>query len=228
MTLLTATGARPVAWGLCEQLMTAQDYTGAVRWVVVDDGPTPQPLAFVRDHWSLDVIRPLPAWRPGQNTQARNLSAGLAAIAADERVVIIEDDDWYAPDWLTHVVARLDGAELVGESCARYYHVRAGRQRQLHNDQHASLCATALQGRAIHALREVCAARPTYLDIELWRRPLQRRLFDGHRVVGIKGLPGRPGIGNGHAPTFGELDGAGRPVLKDWVGAAWAKRYREV
>ena len=48
LTLLTATGARPEAWAICEQLMARQTYAGPVRWVIVDDGPVAQPVAFQR------------------------------------------------------------------------------------------------------------------------------------------------------------------------------------
>ncbi len=213
LTLLTATGARPQAWAICERLMAAQDYAGPVRWVVVDDGPEPQPVTFRRDLWALEVIRPRPYWQPGQNTQARNLLEGLAVIGAGERVAVIEDDDWYAPDWLTHVAGELDRAELVGETHARYYNAATRRGRQLANAGHASLCATAMRGQVLALFREVCRSHPKFIDVELWRRARSRHLFGGHRVVGIKGLPGRGGIGVGHQPTFGQP-----MALADWIG----------
>ena len=60
--LLTATGARPQAWAICERLMAAQDYAGPVTWIIVDDGPEPQPVTFERAGWRLVVIRPAPLW----------------------------------------------------------------------------------------------------------------------------------------------------------------------
>lgn len=218
LTLLTATGARPAAWTLCERWMARQDYTGPVRWVIVDDGQAPQPVTFGRDRWQLVLIRPAPHWSPGQNTQARNLLKGLAAIGADERVVIIEDDDWYAPDWLTTVAGKLEQAELVGEHRARYYNVQQCRGRQLANTGHASLCSTAMRGSALRDFAEACSARPKFIDLELWRRPRSRHLFGGHRVVGIKGLPGRGGIGMGHDEHFnGQPDPSGE-LLRSWIG----------
>lgn len=219
LTLLTATGARPQAWAICERLMARQDYTGAVRWIIVDDGPEPQPVTFQRDGWALEVIRPTPAWKPGKNTQAINLLAGLAHCSATDRVVVIEDDDHYAPDWLTHVDAQMDRAELVGECRARYYSVPLKRGRQLNNAGHASLCSTAVRGRAIDALRRACQSAPKFIDLQLWRRFPHRHLFGGHRVTGIKGLPGRGGIGMGHSPDFrGTADPDGS-LLRSWIGA---------
>lgn len=219
LTLLTATGARPAAWALCERWMARQDYAGPVRWIIVDDGPEPQPVTFRRDGWQLVLVRPSPQWAPGQNTQARNLLKGLAAVDPADSLVIIEDDDWYAADWLTTVAAELQHAELVGEHRARYYNVQQRSGRQLANTGHASLCSTAMRGSALQELAAACLARPKFIDLELWRRPRDRRLFGGHRVVGIKGLPGRGGIGMGHDPDFkGEADASGE-LLRQWVGA---------
>ena len=196
--------------------MAAQDFTGSVHWLVVDDGPEAQPVAFRREGWTLQVIRPTPAWKPGQNTQARNLLAGLAYCTAQDLVVCIEDDDWVATDWLTHVSEQLERAELVGEVRSRYYNIATRRAREMGNTGHASLCSTALRGRAIDALRKACQAG-SYIDMNLWRRHPSRNLFGGHRVVGIKGLPGRGGIGMGHRDDFGTPDPDGR-VLREWIG----------
>lgn len=164
------------------------------------------------------VIRPYPLWRPGENTQARNLLKGLEGIDPNGLLTIFEDDDWYAPDWLTTIAAELEHAELVGEHRARYYNVEQRRGRQLVNTGHASLCSTAMRGAALRDFADACRSRPRFIDLELWRRPRGRRLFGGHRVVGIKGLPGRGGIGMGHDPDFkGEADTSG-DLLRHWIG----------
>lgn len=224
LTLLTATGARPQAWALCERWMARQTYAGAVRWVIVDDGPEAQPVRFSREGWTLEVIRPEPAWQPGQNTQARNLAAGLRQIGDQERVAVIEDDDWYATDWLEAVDAALDRHALVGEGLARYYNVRTGVHRQLRNNKHASLCSTAMRGLALRRFRSVCASRPKFIDIVLWAAG-GGHLMPGHRVVGLKGLSGRGGIGMGHAAAFsGNVDADGS-ALRAWIGED-AEAYR--
>lgn len=216
LTLLTATGARPEAMRLCARWMRRQDYAGAVRWIVVDDGAqvtgVDAPL-----HWRLEVVRPQPTWKAGQNTQARNLAAGLALVGADDRLVIVEDDDHYAPDWLTHVAGELERAELVGERRSRYYNVATRRAREMGNEGHASLCATAMRGAALATFGQVLRTHRSGIDMQLWRQHRSRHLFDGHRVVGIKGLPGRGGIGMGHRRDFGTPDPEGR-LLREWIG----------
>lgn len=218
LTLLTATGARPEAWALCQKFMHRQTYSGPVRWVIVDDGEQAQGIRFKKRGWTLEVIRPEPFWQPGANTQARNLLAGLAAIGADERVVFIEDDDWYSLDWLAVIDKALDKAELVGEGCARYYNVKQAKYRTHDNSQHSSLCSTAARGRALNTLRSVCRPGIEFIDMLLWQAHGDRHVFKGESVVGIKGLPGRAGIGIGHKPDFfGDYDPSG-DVLKSWIG----------
>lgn len=220
LTLLTATGCRPEAWSITEQLMLAQDYAGPVRWVIVDDGETAQPITFEREGWTIEVIRPQPFWRPGQNTQARNLSAGLAVIANDERVLIIEDDDHVKPTYLRAMNAMLDKADLVGESFARYYNVKTRHYRQLNNAMHASLCSTAVKGAAIEALRRECKPGVQFIDLNLWRNFKGAKLLQRNGLVtGIKGMPGRGGIGMGHRADFGgDVDVTGS-VLRQWAGS---------
>ena len=98
LTLITPTGDRPDAFALCQQYMLAQDYPGDVRWIIVDDGVTATPVTFEREGWTVDVLRPEPMPR----SQARNLLAGMGHVAPGGRVAIIEDDDIYAPEYLSH------------------------------------------------------------------------------------------------------------------------------
>lgn len=219
LTLLTPTGCRPKAWAICEALMRRQDYKGQVKWIVVDDGQTPQPMTFTREGWLMMVVRPEPFWNHGDNTQARNLLAGLEFVDSKDKLVIIEDDDCYAPGYLTWIDALLDGADLVGESFARYYNIKTKMARPLSNGLHASLCSTGMKGKAIDALRQELKPGVQFVDINLWRnfkghKCLQR----GNRVVGIKGLPGRNGIGMGHRQDMiGQLDKTGS-ILRQWTG----------
>lgn len=218
LTLLTATGARPEAWAICEKLMLRQTYTGPVHWVIVDDGEQAQPVTFSRPGWKLEVIRPTPFWKEGQNTQARNLRAGLEAIRKDALLVIIEDDDHYRADWLEVVASKFDRAELIGECQAKYYNVQTHQARELHNNGHASLCSTGMRGPAIERFRAICQSHKKFIDLELWRKHNSRHLFSGGRVVGIKGMRGRGGIGAGHRPTFsGDTDTSGE-ILRRWIG----------
>ena len=212
LTLLTATGARPEAWAICEQLMARQTYAGPVRWVIVDDGPVVQPVALQREGWTLEAVRPMPRWEAGQNTQARNLAAGLEVIGADESVVIVEDDDYYAPGYLADMAKWLERRPLVGEMRARYYNITTGKGREMGNVRHASLCSTGVMAEGLRAFRAAVAKADKFIDLTLWRS-MPGRLYSTRHVVGIKGMPGRGGIGSGHMYGFGQ------PMnLRDWIG----------
>lgn len=219
LTLLTATGMRPKAWAICEKLAMAQSYAGPVKWVIVDDGEISQPIAFQRKGWELVVVRREPFWQPGQNTQAQNLQAGMAHVATDDRLVIWEDDDCYHSSWLTLVGRWLDVADLVGESHARYYNIRTKQHRQLNNSKHASLCSTAMKGPAIGAFRRELVPGVQFIDINLWCNFIGSKFLNRtNAVTGIKGLPGRTGIGMGHKVDFvGSIDHDGSVLLK-WTG----------
>ena len=226
LTLLTATGCRQGAWEICERLMMAQTYAGPVRWVIVDDGPEMQTVRFHREGWTVEIIRPDHVWTPGQNTQALNLLAGLAVIPSDASVVVIEDDDYYAPEWLATVDQWLHGHELVGEGMARYYNVASMKYQQLNNGVHASLCSTAMRGHALELFRKCCKPDVQYIDLTLWRTFTGMKCVHKNTrlTVGTKGLPGRMGIGMGHKDTFGQPDKRG-DVLRQWVGDEMAGIY---
>jgi hypothetical protein len=217
--LLTATGMRPEAFALCERWMAAQSYNGPATWFIVDDGVDRQALPNLSKSWNIEYLRAAPFWQPGQNTQARNLLVGLQAVDPAVPVAMIEDDDYYAPDWLDTVLHELECAELVGEQLARYYNVTLRRGMQLNNKRHASLCATALRDGALATFERACKVAPKFIDLELWHHHRDKHLFRGNRVVGIKGLPGRGGIGMGHRSDFkGELDLDGA-LLRSWIGS---------
>ena len=219
LTLLTATGCRPEAWAICEKLMQAQTFTGPVRWIIVDDGKEAQPVTFAREGWQLEVVRREPFWKPGQNTQALNLAAGLARVKPYDRLVILEDDDHYAPDWIETINAALDGADLAGENMARYYNAATSTGRQLNNANHASLCSTGMKGLALELFRRECKPGVQFIDVALWRNfKGAKHLFGGSRVTGIKGMPGRCGIGMGHNPDFHGTKDKDGALLREWIG----------
>jgi hypothetical protein len=198
--VMTPTGARPEAFAACVAQMRMQDCGGPVQWIIVDDGPEPMPTPQV-DGWDVLHIRREPHWQPGENTLAANLLCGLSALPKAARVVVIEDDDQYAPWWLSRCDEWLEMADLVGESHALYRNVVTGAEKAMGNDRHASLCSTAIKGPALDALRHSAEQGALGIDLRLWRD------FEGSKalyppeprgVTGLKCWPGRAGIGIGH------------------------------
>ena len=219
VTLITCTGGRPFAFGLCQKFMLRQTYRGRVQWIVVNDVERSVEAAHVQDGWLLSMIFPEPRWKPGENTLARNLLAATPEVLY-EKVLFIEDDDWYASNYVDLMAAKLDFADIIGEACSRYYHVPSRRYRVFNNACHASLCQTGIRKALLPELRDVCETpMSSFIDFRLWQHRLHP-LTDTRGCVGIKGLPGREGIGIGHRPVAdGNWRGdADLETLKAWIG----------
>lgn len=223
--LLTPTGGRPECLELLAGYIDAQDYSGAMTWIVVDDVKPASPVPSVRSGITVDVVTPHYSWKPGQNTQAQSILVGLSTIQEEvAKVLVFEDDDVYLPGHVSNMVKHLGACDLVGEKKAKYYNVRSGRYREFNGGRHCALASTALKGAAIDCLRRVCVPGKTFIDSRLWREyqgPKKR--LNTSNVVGVKGMPGRPGIGVGHRTTFGRAD-IGKQFAKS-VGPDIAKHY---
>lgn len=226
LTLITLTGGRPEAFALCEHFVRRQTWNGPLQWIVVNDVDPSGPVKWAARGLSVvNYIYPEPKWRPGQNTMARNLLAAIPEVRYD-KILFVEDDDAYAPDYLEAMAAQLDVADIAGEMHARYYHVGRRLHLTCPNIHHASMCATGMTAALLPALRTICQqARglSPYLDIHLWQaaRGMRKSLTETHRVIGIKGLPGRPGIGMGHKPETHLSEWTPDPelhTLRKWIG----------
>lgn len=227
LSLLTPTSDRPAAFALCERWMQRalrQMPRVPVQWIVADDGLQPACCTLGQEH-----LRLPPAENSGESFR-RNLAAALQHVRYDA-VAFIEDDDWYAPAYLQRVWTWLvGGAQIVGEARARYYHVRERRYLHCRNSAHASLCQTAIRRELVPwLLAHLKRTETTFVDIDLWRDAAvkcRQLLWPNSQLsVGIKGLPGKAGIGIGHrldASCRRDVDGR---VLRQWVGAD-AEVYR--
>jgi len=214
LTVLTCTGDRPDQFRNCEAYMARQTRR-AFRWIVVDDGHTPTIATMGQQ-----VVR-----RPPSDTVVqsfcRNLLAGLREIGTP-LVAIVEDDDWYAPEWLESCVRGLESADLFGEQRARYYNLRENRWHIHRNTDRASLCSTALRAECIPWLvAYLRKQRGTAADIFLWRSPIPRkRCVPTLMTVGLKGYPtGRQGAASGHRKHTNWPHDPERRILSEWIGA---------
>jgi hypothetical protein len=205
IALITPTGARPKQFAFCVEYMRRQTYRGDVIWIIVDDA---MPITTniipdgIRDRWIVSHTFPEPKWMIGQNTQARNIVAGLKQleqmIKKINAIFFIEDDDWYSPGYLEKMMARMDGFDLVGETHTVYYNVQLMEWVENHNEEWSSLFQTAMKPKMIPKMLELCNER--FIDYALFKTYNGRKnLFRaGNMAIGIKGQPGRMGIGAGH------------------------------
>lgn len=225
--LITPTGGRPWALAKLAEHINRQTYDGRMTWIVADDCEPATPIPAMRDD-VLVVERRAPwRWSVGQNTQAQLMCHALDGVPNDAIVIIMEDDDHYAPEHVANIVGALhDGYDLVGEKVATYYNVKTRRWKEIPGVYHASLCTVGVRGDALKLLYAICAGDSRRIDMDLWQSydKKAKRLLGTRYVIGIKGLPGRGGIGCGHRASFGDPDPTGN-VLRSLIGNSCADEY---
>jgi len=216
ITAITPTGDRKKAFNLCQRWMGFQ-YLYPDQWIVVDDGKTPMNI-YASD---VQYIRREPQANEG-HTLSINLQLALK-YAEGDKIIIIEDDDYYAPDYIEFMSEQLDKYDLVGFEQARYYHITAQKYHRFKNQKdYASLCQTAFRKEIVNDFIKELKVNEKFLDVRFWlHSERNKKLFndDGNILqVGIKGLDGRKGIGAGHKIDFEwyEQDVNYR-VLKSWI-----------
>ncbi len=218
--LLTPTGGRPDQIALCAKFMQRQDYKGDVTWVIVDDC-NPRTTDFItgdfRENWNIIKLFPSPAWQEGQNTQGRNIAAGINEIKKHnpEAIFIIEDDDYYKSEYLSATLEKLKGFDLCGERNTIYYNVTLRRWIENGNDIWSSLFQTAFTPKVIPILEGLYGEK--FIDFILFRK-IKSNLFDAKHSIGIKGMPGRSPIGAGHGWIDHMLPDYDMEKLKELIG----------
>jgi len=217
VTLITPTGARPEAFALCERWMQMQTYKRSLEWLVVDDYDK-EPTKL---NYGQKKIAAPKQWTPDINTQRFNMDALMEHIKG-EYIFIIEDDEYYSPDYIDVMMGMLGKVDIVGLSNSRYYHVGISGYKNMQNFKHASLCQTAMRRSVLPLLYRAVHSGHYYFDIELWKMAVESEvklalLSNSSISIGIKGMPGRYGLGAGHDRVGYQAD-KGHKVLKDWVG----------
>jgi hypothetical protein len=230
ITAITPTGDRPLAFALCQNWMFHQTVK-LDQWVVVDDGKVPT-KPFV----PMDYIRREPQPDDPRHTLLLNLKTAVPVIKGD-KILIIEDDEYYAPNYVQEMAIRLNRYEVVGVKNSKYYHLPSGGYCTHANMAHASLAQTGFRSSFLPTLSKLLENPDrSYLDVQIWRnaggvihdrasiqgltRNRRGLLFIDNPplYLGIKGLPGRPGIGIGHTENrYAQFDGPDRAILKKWV-----------
>lgn len=240
IALITPTGFRQDQIELCAMFMKRQTYKGKVVWIIVDDC-NPRTTDFIgadfRENWTIIKKYPSPVWQYGQNTQTRNIAAGIQTLTDNyliqeiEAVFIIEDDDYYSPVYLENMMLKLNGYLIAGESFTAYYNVFYRRYLPNGNSTWSSLFQIAFQANILSNFKKCYGEK--LIDIYFCQRagiPSNRinlfRLPVGQNwSIGIKGLSGRSGIGAGHTGNWGSGDDNDWTMLISLIGSEDTKLY---
>lgn len=198
LTLLTAACHRPEAWKLCELWFSRQTLQ-PFQWVVVDDDEIQTKCTLGQQY----IYKP--EFRGPDSLKNKVRFAITSKLIKGDALVFAENDDFFAPNWLQFCADKLQKHDMIGEGNAIYYNVRGRFWNRHNNMQHASLCATAVHTSILQAVSSACSHPDAWIDDMLWRKPLNKMVFDPMHtnsgkpmVVGIKGMPGRVGYGWQH------------------------------
>ncbi len=240
ITVLTMTGDRPLAFALCKLWMERQ-IRKPDQWIVVDDGKSP-----LMPTGTMEYIRREPKPDDPKHTMLLNLKEALPRIAGD-KVIIMEDDEYYAPGYIAEIAHRLERYEVVGLCRSKYYQLFSGGYNRFTNMDHASFAQTSFRASFIPDLLSVMEGDP-FIDMRIWRKvgkvttlrwgepdcaAPDREVGDGrgflfdddgrNLYVTMKGMPGRPGSTFGHLPDAKHYisDTTGRDMLKKWIPEAF-------
>lgn len=217
ITLITCTGGRPEAFHLCYEYVQRQTYTGPKQWIVVDDSH-----ALIDYPPEIELLPGPRKWEPGLNTQRFNMELALTKVKG-KYVFIVEDDDYYTPTYIQTYLDLLKTVHIVGEGNARYYHVEIPGHKQLQNNSHSALSQTAFRSTTVlPLLQKAVNSGHLYFDSVLWTYAIEMGLarcllYNSGLSFGMKGLPGRTGIGIGHKKKDYLYD-AGHATLNKWLG----------
>jgi hypothetical protein len=227
VTAITPTGDRPLPFALCRRWM-GQQTRKPDQWLVIDDGRVP-----MIPSGEFQYVRREPRPDDPPHTLCANMATAIPLVKGD-KIIIIEDDEYYAPEYVAEMSARLDSYEVAGIGDSKYYHLPTGRWNTFGNRGHASLAQTAFRKSLLPMLSDFLATGNVidWLDMKIWSwvdeskktsRPITYILFvdsDKSLYTGIKGLPGRKGMGEGHNLTAIQrykLDTADRVKIKQWI-----------
>lgn len=211
IALITPTGSRQDQFRLCSMFMKRQTYQGEVTWIIVDDAypvTTDCVGEGFKDNWTIIKVYPTPIWQ-GQNTQTRNISDGIDTLLANckniEAVFMIEDDDYYRANYLERMMNRFTSFKVLGEMNTVYYNVYYRNYFVNRNTSHVSLFQLAFRPEMIPLFKTCYNER--FIDFKFFEK-LHSQLFvhrgevglfnEGNLAIGMKGMPGRAGIGAGH------------------------------
>lgn len=112
-----------------------------------------------------------------------------------DRVAIVEDDDFYHTDYISHI--NLDDYDFWGWGSTYYYNIRNRTwQRSYHQDTHSSLFCTAFRISALDGFKWPPDTH-LWLDIGLWKFARHNRRFflsqEEPPCIGIKHGIGKVG-----------------------------------
>lgn len=162
--LVTVTCNRPKAFEQLKKVVKKQT-TNDFHWLIVCDGGWdkyvfPKDATVIKRDNSADT----------RHSICENWLAAIGWIQEHEydKFIIIEDDDYYHPQYVLQTIQLLDNGDLVGWFNDAYYYVLSRKPRLVHNQNLATLAATAFNRKALGHVERCAAYGNKSIDLLLW------------------------------------------------------------
>lgn len=206
VTVVTPTGDRSIGLDLLGKWMAAQSVQPD-QWLIVDDGRDPYCPDGLPPH--AQYLRRERSDADNPHTLSNQLLEALRHVEYD-KLIIMEDDDWYRSDYIDFMSQALQRADLCGLNTIHYYQYYARRWKKGKPQARTSLAQTGFGARTYPYLAWICSSdihgvcAYGLVDRFMWRHArCSKYLIHEHQVmnVGFKGTPGRPGLAAGHKQT---------------------------
>lgn len=217
ISVITPTADQPTGLALLERYMQRQTMR-PTEWIVADDGLVPAVLNCGQKHVRRERTS------EGGASLAENLLAALE-VASGDIIAIFEHDDWYAPIHLEFLTSRVaQRGKATGSMKQRYFNV-AARKYRLMDNVGSCLCNTVFSRELVPVMKQACKRvlrqKTICVDRFFWDAlsNAQKDIHNINTVVGIKGLPGRKGLGIGHRPEGPKWHAdPNLERLREWIG----------
>lgn len=233
--IITPSGDRPLQFSFCVEWMSKQNFFEPVHWIIVDDSTinnyyeTPK----MPNNWKITHIKVERKTLPNHSTQADNILKAIDHIIYD-KVIMIEDDDYYHPEWLVICNHYLDYCDIFGKTSVIYYNLKNKTfwNKPYPNNDFNPMVQTAFTRAVIPNLKKVCSNNINLLDYYLWMSIGQNKKFflqtnSIEYVVGMKGLSGRGGMTKNHTTILPSQD-YNLLFLKNVLGENVFKKYKTI
>lgn len=206
--IITPSGDRPIQFSLCVEWMRNQNFQEKVNWIIADDGEygyyeTPT----MPKNWNVIHIK-IQNRKLKRSSQPENILAALEHIQSD-KIIMIEDDDYYHKDWLYLCSSTLDRCDIFGRDNLIQYNLRNRTywDKSYILKRTNAMAQTSFNSSLVERLKDFAIRHKEdfdpLLDHHIWTSvPESKKIFMPkgkiEYVVGIKGLPGRSGMSVKH------------------------------
>lgn len=209
LTVITPTCDRPAGIAYLERWVARQTLKPD-RWIVADGGQVPAPLTMGQER----------RWIPGNPGAANFAGNVLRALEGLDGglVIVMEDDDWYAPDHIARCAEALEKSRIYGCPLMRYWNLEVRGYMDMRQDG-STLSQTAFRASEAPRMRDAANAAleagDYAIDGRFW---LGLKATGSPTSVGIKGLPGTKGLGVGHRKDRRWIADPDKTKLREWIG----------